>query len=147
MTIISALLAGMLFGAGLVISGMTDPEVVKAFLTVNQHWNPALLGVMGAAVAVTSVGYRLANRRKTPLLDSAFHAPTNRVIDTPLVAGAILFGIGWALGGYCPGPALVGAMMLDPRALVFLAAFVAGQYAFSLYGVVKQRTMGTPVDG
>ena len=123
---LSALIAGILFGAGLVVSGMTDPEVVLAFLTLGANWNPTLIFVLGAAVLVAVAGYRLAGRRQAPLFDAEFHAPSSTTIDARLLGGAAVFGLGWGIAGYCPGPALVGFMTLDPRAAVFLAAFVAG---------------------
>jgi uncharacterized membrane protein YedE/YeeE len=127
---VSALLAGVIFGLGLSISGMADPTIVLAFLTLGPGWNASLLVVMAAAVTVTTIGYRLAGRRPAPLLDSEFHAPARRDIDQRLVIGAVVFGVGWGLAGYCPGPAIVGALTLDPRALAFLPGFVVGMIAF-----------------
>ncbi len=127
---ISGLLAGILFGAGLVVAGMTDPAKVLAFLTLNQHWDPTLIFVLGAAVVMTFVGYRLVGMRAAPLFDEAFHAPTSSVVDKRLLGGAAVFGLGWGITGFCPGPALVGLMTLDPRAAVFLAAFVAGMLIY-----------------
>ena len=123
---ISGLLAGILFGAGLVVAGMTDPAKVLAFLTLNSHWDPTLMFVLGSAVVVTFIGYRLVGVRAAPLFDADFHAPESTAIDKRLIGGAAVFGLGWGLAGFCPGPALVGVMTLDPRAAVFLAAFVAG---------------------
>ena len=123
---ISGLLAGIVFGAGLVTAGMTDPAKVLAFLTLNQHWDPSLIFVLGAAVVVAAVGYRLVGLRASPLFDDEFHAPTSTLIDRRLLGGAAVFGLGWGIAGFCPGPALVGLMTLDPRAAVFLVAFVAG---------------------
>ena len=125
-TLLCATLSGLLFGAGLAISGMTQPEVVLAFLTLDSNWNPALMLVMGSAVSVSAVGYALARRREKPLLDARYHEPTARQVDLRLLSGAGIFGVGWALSGYCPGPALVGAASLDYRALVFLAAYLGG---------------------
>jgi uncharacterized protein len=127
---LAALLAGVVFGAGLVISGMTEPGNVIAFLWLTTGWNPALMLVMGSALMVTAVGYRLAGRRMAPLFDEVFHAPAAKQIDRRLLGGAALFGIGWGIAGYCPGPAIVGAFALDHRALLFLAAYLVGAYAF-----------------
>lgn len=128
----SALIAGLLFGAGLTLSGMTDPNQVLAFLNFSGNWSPNLLFVLGSAVSITSVGYLLVQMRTTPLFGSAFHLPSKSAIDRPLILGSILFGFGWGLVGFCPGPALVSAMMLDANAAIFLAAFITGSYLFQL---------------
>ena len=123
---LAALLAGTVFGAGLVISGMTDPNKVLAFLTLGSAWDPALIFVMGSAVVIATIGFAVAGRRGAPFFDSAFHAPTNTLIDKRLLSGATVFGVGWGITGFCPGPALVGFFTLDARAGVFMLAFVAG---------------------
>ena len=105
---------------------MTDPLKVLAFLTLGADWDPTLIFVMGSAVVVTFLGYRLAGSRAAPLFDTQFHAPASTVIDKRLLGGAAMFGAGWGLAGFCPGPALVGLMTLDARAAVFVAAYVAG---------------------
>lgn len=132
-----AALAGIFFGAGLAISGMTNPEVVLAFLTLDANWNPALIGVMGSAVVVSTIGFAIARRRARPFADSEFHEPQAKQVDRRLMIGSALFGVGWGLSGYCPGPAFVGAASLDYRALVFMAAFVIGLLLFEL-------TLGRP---
>ena len=137
---IAALVAGTVFGAGLVVAGMTDPDKVLAFLTVNQNWDPALIFVMGAAVVVAAIGYWLVGKRATPLFDAEFHAPGNRLIDRPLIAGAGLFGIGWGISGFCPGPAIVGLLTLDLRAVVFIAAYIAGVFLFEWWD--RQQAAG-----
>jgi len=101
-----ALLAGLLFGVGLGMAGMTQPAVVLGFLDVGGAWNPRLLFVMAGAVPVTAIGYRLVWRARKPRYDSSFHVPAVQHIDARLVIGAALFGIGWGIAGYCPGPAL-----------------------------------------
>ena len=142
--------AGTLFGLGLTISGMTDPDNVLAFLTLNADWDPALIFVMGSALMVTMAGYRmlgvLLRSRGRPLFDSRFHMPSNTDVDARLIGGATLFGLGWGLAGYCPGPALVGLMTLDPRALVFIAAYVGGVLA---YEMIQHKPAGNvnPADG
>jgi uncharacterized membrane protein YedE/YeeE len=132
-TIICAAFSGALFGAGLVISGMTDPEVVLAFLTLNEQWNPALIAVMGSAVVVASLGFALARRRGRPVFAEQFSEPGSSKIDARLVGGAVIFGAGWGLAGYCPGPALVGAASLDYRALLFIAAYGVGMWLYQLF--------------
>ena len=123
---LTALLAGTLFGIGLAWSGMSDPANVLAFLTISLDWNPALIGTMGGALAVTAVGYALVTRLERPLYEADFSIPTAREVDKRLIAGASVFGVGWGLSGFCPGPALVSFAVLDVRALAFVAAFLGG---------------------
>jgi uncharacterized membrane protein YedE/YeeE len=119
-------LSGLVFGLGLVISGMANPAKVLNFLDIAGTWDPSLAFVMAGAAGVTFIGYRLAWRRATPLLEPKFDVPTNTSIDRPLVAGAALFGIGWGIGGYCPGPALTALPLLAPGTLVFVPAMLIG---------------------
>ncbi len=135
---LSALLAGVLFGAGLVVAGMTNPEVVLAFLTLNANWDATLLFVLGAAVIVATIGFRVIGGRGAPLFDDEFHAPSSTLIDRRLLGGAAIFGLGWGVSGFCPGPALVGLMTLDPRAAVFLGAFVAGLLVYERWFSVAE---------
>lgn len=130
MQAVAGLLGGVIFGFGLVLSGMTDPSKVLAFLTLNAHWDPALIFVMGSAVAVGVVGFYLVGRRSSPLWDTQFQAPARFGIDSRLLGGASLFGLGWGISGFCPGPAIVGFFTLDLRALIFLLAFVVGLEIF-----------------
>ncbi len=130
---LAALIAGVIFGVGLVLSGMTEPGNVIAFLNLSPNWSPAMLFVMGSALVVTGIGYRLGGRRSAPLFDTTFHQPTANRIDRRLMIGAGLFGIGWGIAGYCPGPAIVGAFLLDSRALLFVAAYVVGTLVFELW--------------
>jgi len=122
----AALLAGVLFGAGLALARMTDPNVVLGFLDVAGDFDPRLAFVLAGAVATTLVAFRLVLRRRRPLLEDRFRLPLSRAIDRRLVIGALLFGIGWGLAGYCPGPALVGAAAGVDSALIFVAAMLAG---------------------
>ncbi|MEI6557297.1 MAG: DUF6691 family protein [Rhodospirillaceae bacterium] len=124
--IVVALVAGLLFGAGLALSGMTNPEVVLGFLDIAGAWNPALLFVMAGAVPVTFLGYRLAFRRERSWFSGRFDLPATRTLDRPLLLGAALFGAGWGLAGYCPGPALASLPAGAPGTLVFLAAMLCG---------------------
>ncbi|WP_342668841.1 DUF6691 family protein [Terasakiispira papahanaumokuakeensis] len=107
MNCLMALLSGLLFGIGLVVSGMTDPQRVVGFLDVTGDWDPTLMAVLGGAVLTTFVGFRLLRRLGRPWLSATFEWPTRRDLDRPLVIGASLFGLGWGLSGYCPGPALL----------------------------------------
>ncbi|MBA3540877.1 MAG: YeeE/YedE family protein [Deltaproteobacteria bacterium] len=119
-------MTGALFAIGLVVSGMTSPAKVIGFLDVGGAWDPTLAFVMAGAVAVHAVFTRVIRRRPTAVFSGRFHVPSERVIDKRLIAGAAIFGIGWGLSGYCPGPALVGAGGLVIPALVFLATMLVG---------------------
>jgi uncharacterized membrane protein YedE/YeeE len=121
------LLAGLLFGAGLLISGMADPAKVLGFLRLAPGWDPSLMFVMGGALAVTVPGFWLLHRRGRPLFAPDF-APRALGLDGRLLLGAALFGLGWGLQGYCPGPAVVAAGLGQWPALVFLPAMFAGAW-------------------
>ncbi|MEM7159762.1 MAG: YeeE/YedE family protein [Myxococcota bacterium] len=127
----TALLCGVVFGLGLGLAGMTNPAKVLSFLDVTGDWDPSLAFVMAGAIAVYAPAYRLVTRRSAPHLGPRFHLPTRRDIDARLVVGALLFGAGWGLGGFCPGPALVSAAGLGRSALVFTVAMVFGMAVFS----------------
>lgn len=132
---LAAFAAGLLFVLGLGVSGMTDPNKVLAFLDVTR-FDPALLAVMGAAVGVGFVGFRLAGKRARPVFDERFHLPQPTRIDARLVAGSVLFGVGWGLSGYCPGPALASVVTGGRGALVFVAAMFVGM---GLHGWARAR--------
>ena len=119
-------LAGLLFGLGLAIGGMTDPARVIGFLDIAGDWDPTLIFVLGGAVVTTFIGYRLVWKRGTPWLGSRFALPTRRDLDARLLGGAALFGIGWGLSGYCPGPAVASLSGLTGPLAAFLAAMAAG---------------------
>jgi uncharacterized membrane protein YedE/YeeE len=122
----AALLCGALFGAGLAMSGMTDTAKVLGFLDVFGEWIPDLAFVMGGAVAVTLAGFRFIRKDGKPLLDSRFHLPQSTVIDGRLLGGAAIFGIGWGVYGYCPGPALSAVVYLQSNTFVFIGAMLVG---------------------
>ncbi|WP_311066077.1 DUF6691 family protein [Halomonas sp. DWK9] len=119
-------LAGLLFGLGLAMSGMTDPARVLGFLDITGAWDPTLIFVLGAAVGTTFVGYRLVFARGTPLFSTKFQLPTKQELDAKLLGGAALFGVGWGLSGYCPGPAIASVGGLTLPLLALLAAMVLG---------------------
>jgi uncharacterized membrane protein YedE/YeeE len=133
MLVLASLLCGFVFGLGLLISGMTQPSKVLGFLDIfgarAGNWDPSLAVVMAAALAVSGVGYMLAQRRSEPVLAPRFDLSTKTGIDTPLVAGSALFGIGWGLVGLCPGPALENLATLSPQIIVFCIAMTAGMIA------------------
>ena len=124
--IVAAGLSGLLFGLGLAVSGMTDPQVVIGFLDVAGAWNPALMFVMGGALVVTAIGFRLVIGRGRPLLGEVFALPTASRLDVRLIGGAAVFGVGWGLAGYCPGPALASLSAATLGVWVFVAAMSAG---------------------
>ncbi len=121
-----ALGTGLFFGWGLTLSGMTDPLTVQAFLDVAGTWNPALAFVMGGAVLVSLLGFQwLLKKRQAPVCGEVFHLPQNKAIARRLLGGAALFGIGWGLAGYCPGPALTSLLAGNTEVWVFVPAMLA----------------------
>ena len=126
MRTLAALACGIVFGAGLALSGMTNPAKVLAFLDVAGSWDATLVFVMAGALAVNAAAYAITRRRARPLLDDAFTLPARCELDAPLLGGAALFGVGWGMVGLCPGPALASLARGEPGAIVFVAAMVAG---------------------
>ena len=126
MTNIASLLAGLLFGLGLAVSGMTHASKVLDFLDIAGHWDPSLVFVLGGAVGVTVLVFQLILRRKVPLFASRFDLPQAQDLDRPLVAGAVIFGIGWGISGYCPGPAISLLAAPNWEVWVFLPAMLLG---------------------
>ena len=137
LTTISALISGTVFALGLGISGMTKPEKVVAFLDISGDWDPSLAFVMVGAIGVYAVLYRLIIRRSAPVLDDTFHLPTATRIDPRLIIGASLFGIGWGIGGFCPGPAIASVASLQSDVLIFVASMGAGM---ALWGFLRPRS-------
>ncbi len=130
MPIVAALLAGLVFGLGLIASGMTNPAKVIGFLDLAGRWDPSLALVMGGAIAAGLPAFAVARRRRTSLLGRPMPAAPSRTIDLRLVGGSALFGIGWGIGGFCPGPGVVAIGMGQAKALVFVAAMLAGMGVF-----------------
>ena len=129
---LAALAAGLLFGMGLMLSGMTNPGEVLGFLDWSGVWSPDLIGVLGSAVAVSLIGFQFARRMERPWFEVEFPAMPKKSVDRPLLIGALIFGIGWGLAGYCPGPALAGLALGNDEVLVFLGAMLIG-------GLLQQR--------
>jgi uncharacterized membrane protein YedE/YeeE len=132
MTRIVEFLIGLLFGLGLLISGMTDPGKVIGFLDVAGAWDPSLAFVMGGALAVSAIAFAVARQRERTLLDGAMYWPTAQGLDRRLVAGSVLFGVGWGLSGFCPGPVLVAGAAGHAPALIFTIAMLVGMLLHEL---------------
>jgi uncharacterized protein len=131
MNVITSFLAGLVFGLGLILSGMANPAKVLSFLDLG-HWDPSLAFVMLGAIAVGAPAFRVARRRAASFLGASMRLPSARDIDRRLVLGSVLFGIGWGVAGFCPGPALVALGMGEAKALVFVSAMTGGMGIFEL---------------
>ena len=130
MRLLIAILCGVLFGAGMIISDMVNPARVLAFLDVTGDWDPALAFVMGGALIPSGIAYLIHRRMHAPVMAEEFNIPTRRVIDRPLIGGAILFGLGWGLVGLCPGPALAALTTASWQAAIFVVAMLGGMTLF-----------------
>ena len=120
---------GLIFGTGIALSGMANPAKVLNFFDVAGTWDPSLAFVMGGALVVTAVGYRLVLRRAKPVCETKFHIPTNRKLDLPLIAGSAVFGIGWGISGFCPGGAIPALGLGEASAWAFVGAMLVGIFA------------------
>lgn len=140
MRLATSLASGLLFGLGLVLSGMSDPAKVLNFLDVAGAWDPSLAFVMGAAVAVTFVGFRWVFTKVRPVHIERFHLPTSRDVDMPLVVGATVFGLGWGLSGLCPGPAVTALPLLAGGTIVFVPAMLSGMWLARRLQTTWERT-------
>lgn len=132
MSFLVNLVLGLLFGAGLVVSGMADPAKILNFLDLFGTWDPSLIFVMGGAVVVAFVGFRLVLRRDAPIAGKTFHLPTRKDIDARVIVGPAIFGVGWGLGGFCPGPALTAIGLGTTGALAFVPSMIAGMWGARL---------------
>jgi len=128
---LAAFAAGLVFGIGLIVSGMTDPAKVLGFLDIAGSWDPSLAFVMAGAILVGFFAFMLAGKRTTTLLGAALQLPQARDIDARLIGGAVVFGIGWGLAGFCPGPALVSFGGGQDKAAVFVVAMLAGMLIYT----------------
>ena len=137
----SEFVVGLLFGIGLILSGMTDPGKVIGFLDLFGAWDPSLALVMGGAILVGVFAFALAKKRTTTFLGGALTLPGSRNIDRRLVVGGLLFGAGWGLAGFCPGPAIVSLASGQPKAAVFVLAMLAGMLVFEFSERRRQRTV------
>ena len=132
MLIFTSLLAGLVFGLGLIVSGMANPAKVLGFLDLSGAWDPSLALVMAGAIGVSFFAFLFAKKRTRSLIGADMKLPTGRTIDRRLVVGSTLFGIGWGVAGFCPGPGLVALGMGEVKALIFVAAMLAGMVLFEL---------------
>jgi uncharacterized membrane protein YedE/YeeE len=137
-------LIGLLFATGLIVSGMTDPSKIIGFLDLAGAWDPSLAFVMGGAVLVSAAGFRLAERRPTSMLGGLRQLPAVRGVDARLLLGSAIFGTGWGLAGFCPGPAVVAFGAGYDKAVVFVIAMLAGM---AIYELTERRRMARATDG
>jgi uncharacterized membrane protein YedE/YeeE len=126
---LAALGAGVVFGVGLELAQMTNPDKVLNFLDVTGHWDASLLLVLGGAVVLAAIAFRFILKRPAPLYDSAFHLPVAKHIDSQLIVGSVLFGLGWGLAGYCPGPAIASLGFGNKEMAIFIPGLAAGIFA------------------
>jgi uncharacterized membrane protein YedE/YeeE len=138
---LSEFIVGLLFGWGLLISGMTDPGKVIGFLDLAGSWDPSLALVMGGAIAVGFFAFGMAKKRTRNFFGGALHLPTSRDIDKRLLLGALLFGAGWGLAGFCPGPGIVSMAAGQPKAVLFVVAMLAGMLVFEWIDRLGRRTL------
>lgn len=132
MPVLTSFVTGLVFGIGLILAGMTDPGKVQGFLDLAGRWDPSLAFVMGGAILVGALGFRAARGRASALLGDAMRLPTASAIDRRLVLGSLAFGVGWGLGGFCPGPALASLAAGRSEPLIFAGAMLAGMAIFEL---------------
>jgi len=133
MSIFTSLLAGLLFGLGLIVSGMANPAKVLGFLDLAGSWDPSLAFVMAGAIGVGVLAFAVARRRTVSLLGEAMKLPTSNHLDRRLIGGSVLFGVGWGIAGFCPGPGLAALGMGEVKALVFVVAMLVGMGLFEWF--------------
>ncbi|MGE4131789.1 MAG: DUF6691 family protein [Bdellovibrionales bacterium] len=137
----AAFVSGALFAAGLALSGMTQPQKVVGFLNVAGNWDPSLMFVMVGAIGIHLVAFRFLRKKAKPIFGSQWHVPTRRDLTPSLIVGAILFGAGWGLGGYCPGPALTSLASLEARPYLFVGSMIAGM---AIYQFAQKKMKWKP---
>lgn len=137
--VVMSFVVGFVFAIGLGISGMTQPQKVLGFLTFGENWDPSLMFVMLGAIPVHFISYRLIRGRTSPLFDTKWHVPSSKEITKPLIIGAILFGFGWGIGGFCPGPAITSAGAMQKEALVFIVTMTLGMVLYRLYSKMTAK--------
>ena len=127
---VSSFLAGLLFSLGLWISGMTDPDKVQGFLSIFHEWDPTLMFVMMGAIGVHSISYVVIRKRQSPLFDTKFFVPNNTKIDKKLLLGAVIFGVGWGLAGYCPGPIVASLASMSHEVWIIFLSMLVGIFGY-----------------
>ena len=142
-----ALVSGLIFGLGLIISGMADPAKVQNFLDPFGTWDPSLIFVMGGAIAITMPGFWLVIRRPHPFFDNVFHLPTYKTIDARLISGSAIFGVGWGFSGFCPGPAVTALPIAANGTLVFVVTMIIGMFLANYFGNLVDRLDSHADDG
>lgn len=143
MRLIASYIIGLIFGVGISISGMANPAKVLNFFDVAGTWDPSLIFVMGGAVVVTFIGYRVVLKRPAPMLEAKFQLPTRRDLDLPLIGGAAVFGIGWGIAGFCPGGALPALGTGRSEVFIFVAALLAGIFAVNVFRRLQTQRSAT----
>lgn len=143
MRLLIAFTSGLLFGTGLTLSRMIDPAKVLSFLDLAGSWDPSLAFVMLGALAITVPAFALARRMQTPLCAEHFNEPTRRGVDTPLAIGAVLFGVGWGLVGFCPGPALAALGIGGSKVVLFVVAMLAGMAGYAAMDQSRSRAISS----
>jgi hypothetical protein len=144
---LAILAAGLLFGVGVTVSGMVDPMKVQNFMDLFGIWDPTLLFVMGGGLAVAFAGYRVVLARQRPWFAPAFNLPAARAIDAPLIGGAAVFGLGWGISGFCPGPAVASLVFGRVESVIFVVAMVAGMLASRFLARPPAQAEPTAVEG
>lgn len=143
MRLIASYIIGLIFGIGISISGMANPAKVLNFFDIAGTWDPSLIFVMGGAVVVTFIGYRVVLKRPAPMLEQKFQLPTRRDLDLPLIGGAAVFGIGWGIAGFCPGGALPALGTGRSEVFIFVAALLAGIFAVNVFRRLQTQRSAT----
>ena len=141
---LSAWIVGLIFGMGLLVSGMANPDKVLSFLDLAGAWDPSLALVMGGAIRVGSIAFAMASKRERSLIAEPMRIPTRRDLDTPLILGSLGFGVGWGLAGFCPGPALVALGAGEAKAVIFVVSMLAGM---GLYELITRKAAQRTVTG
>lgn len=134
MKLIITFISGIIFALGLGISGMTQPHVVRGFLDVFGTWDPSLIGVMAGAIMIHAIAFKIIMKRSSPLLAPNFDLPTKKIIDSRLILGAAIFGLGWGWAGICPGPGFVALVSGDLSFIIFVASMIFGMLIFQIFG-------------
>jgi uncharacterized membrane protein YedE/YeeE len=140
--LLAALMSGLIFGAGLGISGAANPVVINGFLDVAGHFNPVIGAVMVTSISIGLVSFRLILKQSKPVLADNFIVAPKRDVDARLIGGSLVFGVGWGLSGFCVGPALVGLTMMSPLAVLYILAALAGMFLFNVIEQLIERSRG-----